>query len=460
MTYTAVQDGDLATPAYMNARFSELLNAAAINVKDSAYGATGDGTTDDTAAIQAALDAASAAGGGRVMLPPGTYLVSSMLTVPHKVQLRGHAGWDGVKILADSSFDFSTNTAVISIGEPDVLAFGSVVSDLMVDCATVANSIGIYIASGNEASGCERVHVTKCMKYGIQVDASNSAVPQNYFLRDVSVGISATATSSDVRGILISGGSADHRGLDGVTIDVSPSGALGTGSVGVSLNGMGGLVSRIHAEDVETGIDIGPVQACTGLHIAGVTGASTVSHLVRLNSASNSQNVMLTGLRKNSGVNVITDQLNGITKTSSDVGMYAIGDGSPQPVMQLTSLQGPYTFGGRLTLEASMAFSTTTSSNTAGQLWKSESNGLAMRGITGSTYDWAVLDAASTQVVLGNLSGTTTIAISGPVQMSGELNHDGSRVGFYGSAPVTQQSVTVSTQSIHDALVNLGLITT
>lgn len=49
------------------------------NVK--AYGATGDGVTDDTAAIQAAIDAAEAAGSGRVLLPAGDYLVSAMLTL-------------------------------------------------------------------------------------------------------------------------------------------------------------------------------------------------------------------------------------------------------------------------------------------------------------------------------------------------------------------------------------------
>lgn len=47
------------------------------NVK--AYGATGSGTTDDTAAIQAAWNAAMAAH-GRLYAPPGTYLITSSLT--------------------------------------------------------------------------------------------------------------------------------------------------------------------------------------------------------------------------------------------------------------------------------------------------------------------------------------------------------------------------------------------
>ncbi len=42
------------------------------------YGAKGDGTTNDTAAVQAAIDAAVAKGGGTVYFPSGTYIVRSV----------------------------------------------------------------------------------------------------------------------------------------------------------------------------------------------------------------------------------------------------------------------------------------------------------------------------------------------------------------------------------------------
>lgn len=48
-----------------------------VEVNVRTFGATGGGVTDDRAAIQAALDAATALGGATVVIPPGDYLLSS-----------------------------------------------------------------------------------------------------------------------------------------------------------------------------------------------------------------------------------------------------------------------------------------------------------------------------------------------------------------------------------------------
>jgi hypothetical protein len=59
-----------------------------LNVK--AFGAVGDGVTDDTAAIQRAVDAAG--GGGEVVIPAGTFLVTDCIRVPSNVTFRGIGG--------------------------------------------------------------------------------------------------------------------------------------------------------------------------------------------------------------------------------------------------------------------------------------------------------------------------------------------------------------------------------
>jgi len=61
-------------------------DAGIASVKD--YGAVGDGVTDDTAAIQAAIDAIEAGGGGTLLLPEGTYIAAG-LQIKHKVYLQG-----------------------------------------------------------------------------------------------------------------------------------------------------------------------------------------------------------------------------------------------------------------------------------------------------------------------------------------------------------------------------------
>lgn len=84
--------------------------ATLFDVKD--FGATGDGITDDTLALQAAIDAAAAAGGGRVILPAGTYRISSGsdhtgLLLKDNVALDG-AGMGVTVIKLDDSDDLVT----------------------------------------------------------------------------------------------------------------------------------------------------------------------------------------------------------------------------------------------------------------------------------------------------------------------------------------------------------------
>jgi len=80
------------------------------------YGAVGDGRVMDTAAIQQAIDAASAAGGGTVLLPPGTFR-SAPLRLASRIRLHLERGavllassnpddyldWQGRKFISSSA---------------------------------------------------------------------------------------------------------------------------------------------------------------------------------------------------------------------------------------------------------------------------------------------------------------------------------------------------------------------
>lgn len=71
--------------------FNGIVNSARIDnsANVSAFGATGNGFTDDTAAIQRAIDAQYQAGGGVVYFPSGVYVVSQTLVLKYRVSLAG-----------------------------------------------------------------------------------------------------------------------------------------------------------------------------------------------------------------------------------------------------------------------------------------------------------------------------------------------------------------------------------
>lgn len=82
-----------------------MILGAPVNVLD--YGAIGDGVTDDTAAIQAAIDslgAPSSASSGTVYFPRGIYKITDSIYLNYGTCLQG-AGSFATKILADGDFE-------------------------------------------------------------------------------------------------------------------------------------------------------------------------------------------------------------------------------------------------------------------------------------------------------------------------------------------------------------------
>ena len=127
------------------------LNSDTLNVKD--YGATGDGSTDDTTAIQNALNTANAFTPKKgVFVPAGKYKLTNRLLVPHGVSLIGEGM--GVTIFDTTTATYSSFTsysgsgkAVIHTPEPTYTQ----IADPSADIARNAKSFAIASTSSPSA---------------------------------------------------------------------------------------------------------------------------------------------------------------------------------------------------------------------------------------------------------------------------------------------------------------------
>lgn len=191
------------------------------SVKD--YGAVGNGTTDDTAALNAAMNAARLSNGrrgGHVIIPAGRYLVSAPINLYGGVSITGEGNWS-----ADTAF-YNTSAIVAAPGfvgsailkqNPD----GDTVSDPVLRpdrswhwgrierLAIVGNGItgphGIDPGWNGEASSIENVQIWGCNSgiYLNDVQASANFQAISTFL--CNIGVNCDNINSTVRIFGLSG---------------------------------------------------------------------------------------------------------------------------------------------------------------------------------------------------------------------------------------------------------------
>lgn len=168
-----------------------------LSVKSPTYGAVGNGSTNDAAAIQAAINAANTAGGGVVYFPPGVYRIGTRIELKSGVSLVG-AGKEYTTLKAMSGL-----TTSVIVGLSGTAATNLAIRGLKIDAdysATAINLNGIQITNGSNIV-IDDCAVTNVANTGIVLTTCTSCV-----VSGSRVSYTGGAQAGVGFGVLLSGG--------------------------------------------------------------------------------------------------------------------------------------------------------------------------------------------------------------------------------------------------------------
>lgn len=159
-TTTPDNTGTVIVTAY-GARFKRIHEGRGVNVKW--FGAAGDGLTDDTAAIQAAMDGMPE--GGIVFFPDGTYRTTSKLIVKHRNVMLSGTGKRSIQHLhreGEHSFDHTVPSTILA--------------DHAGDCVWLSHAYNLngfaasrltFVTNVKKASGVQSLKAERCFGFDL-----------------------------------------------------------------------------------------------------------------------------------------------------------------------------------------------------------------------------------------------------------------------------------------------------
>lgn len=164
------------------------------------YGAVGDGTTDSTAAFQAAVDYCGTLGGGTVFIPNGNYLIGA-ITMPDQVSLLGQSSagstlipsTSGITLLASSHSASTANYATFA--------------NFKINCGSTASVTGISLVL------CEHTQIIRVVFLGCLITAN---IDRGYYV-DIHDCVSRGTTSLKA-GRLVVHSSVDTDHVHGTSV--------------------------------------------------------------------------------------------------------------------------------------------------------------------------------------------------------------------------------------------------
>ncbi len=322
LTAAALEDMETRLSGYSDTAITAWASAnLPVNVLD--FGAVGNGSADDTAEIQAAIDSIAGTGqfgeGGIVFMPPGIYQISAQLSVPDGVRLVGSGRLTQIR----ATGGFPTTTALIRLGTGSGSCYGTRLEDLSIRCNAIAGSVGVYSSDMQEQSGIRNVRIDQYKSMGIQLEAGASLnYPANFHISDVECAPDDAATNTI--GLFYS--CTDHTGSGGLverlTVIASAGAALQTAGVKIVGDASTTTALTINSVSVEN-------------HAHGVwvsyNGTATINDASNYVAGTNlvyidadaAQSVVCTRLRRGVGTNTVKNDLISVNITEASVAFYA-----------------------------------------------------------------------------------------------------------------------------------------
>jgi hypothetical protein len=265
--WTAIAEGDLATPASINSRLDAMWKGDVFNVK--AYGALGDNSTDDTASVQSCIDAALVAK-GTVFFPPGTYKVTG-LSATNRIRMTGSGadtiirnvsstGSHGIHIYSAASTIDGWNIADLVVsgetGSGDAIHLRCCHRGKLENVTIPSSGSGGVTLNGSLLNTLSGVHVTTNHPY---TAGTRKAPSYGFFAHNGDAGTCA-------------GNGSNANTFDGCTAEGIRSGA----GVGYQLNSDANIVNGGASEGNNTGVGFGAgVHSNTFLNVYFESNASS-----------------------------------------------------------------------------------------------------------------------------------------------------------------------------------------
>lgn len=350
-----------STPGYGTMRFAGPTNTfyerkvdGYINVKW--FGAKGDRTTDDFAAIMAACNylykslvfSGIGASAGTIYMPRGIYSTSQRLVIPNRVRLLG----DGARSTAIRPTTVFSDSVLVELSnrlqtEGPQNTFSNLIQSISLDLDNRPALIGLFSKEINEQSGARDFLIANVAYKGISVrnETVNPIVgigPQNFYFSQGEI-IFGTSETANTIGIEITINGATFQALRDITI-------FGRTSIGkgfVISNANGWMAHSIHVEGLDRGFSLSDYGQTYAFQISGVNSQNNVNATVYIRGTNDTYGFMISGLRNSPGRNAIQDfknQVGAAQNIPGPIGFYTVSSNAPRTVLCSNPQYNRYAF--------------------------------------------------------------------------------------------------------------------